>query len=142
MGKYIGLPLFFVILMGCDTGTVPDFFNQSRILGEWHVVEINGTGAPENQIIRITFDKNGGFGGSTPTNSYGGNYSVEDGSLSVSGVFSTLAVEGPYGASFFGFILNIEGTSQVSPKLKIDFESNGKLYLAHPDSKIMVLERP
>ncbi len=76
-------------------------YQKSDLLGAWNMVKVGDELAPKDQIIQITFKSNDTFGGHTATNNYGGNFNFTDSILLISEVFSTNAVELPYGKIFF-----------------------------------------
>ena len=135
MLKTFTLLIFLVALVSCDKENDSHLMNQSNILGKWNVVEINNIRASDDEVININFDIEG-FGGSTATNGYGGRYRIEKKSLLISGVYSTNALEGSYGLSFFGLLTDDEEPS----KLKFDFNED-KLKLFISDSQYMLLKR-
>lgn len=76
--------LWVVLIAGCAAQAGPDL-NATR----WSVVELNGHAPVAGSSLTMGFE-DGGVGGSSGCNTYGGRYEIEGSSIVISDLVSTL----------------------------------------------------
>lgn len=137
------ISLFF---MGCNDD---DPVQNGVLFGQWQLVAISPSDSPigpilepaDEEVISITFQENGEFGGTTSFNAFGGKNSIDGERLFIDEMITTLVLDTEFGQAFFKAVDDSSDGMGGPSIFEMKFIGDDMLNLEYDGRKFLSLER-